>query len=264
MRKYLIFALALLSPIRIAPTALGQPAEPIGDDRAIQLFRVMEQRLAKAKSLECAFTIAVQYPEGPGEPREVVSLEGSLLLAEGNRARLEVNERTDGRPLFQRTVSDGSRWLWQDQYSPPHLVNEKPVATLNADFLTSLARTGLYLPTMLLPPALAAETRDRCPVSGLRLGRTEQVGGREAQRLEYRLVVKGRKAPEAKDLLFQVSLWLDRETSLPLRRVVRMRVEGATELVILETYRKLVPDAGPDATRFQLPERTKARIVEPR
>jgi hypothetical protein len=263
MLKYTVFALALLSPIHIAPAAQGQTAEPIGDDRANRLFRAMEQRLADAKSLECSFTITVQHPEAAGEPREVRSLEGSLLLAEGSRARLEMNERKEGRPLFHLMASDGRRFLWGDMNNPPRLVDEKPNATLNADFLTMLARSGLYMSTMPLPPVPAA-ARDRFPVSDFRLGRTEQVGGREAQRLEYRLFVKGQKDPEGKDLPFQVSIWLDRKTSLPLRRMVRMRVQGTTEVVILETYGKLVPDSGPDAKRFQLPGRAKEVIVEPR
>jgi hypothetical protein len=116
---------------------------------------------------------------------------------------------------------------------------------------------------MPLPPVPAA-ARDRFAVSGFRLGRMEQVGGREAQRLEYRLFVRGQKDPEGKDLPFQASVWLDRKTSLPLRRMVRMRVQGATELVILETYGKLVPDARPDARKFQLPGQTKDQIVVPR
>jgi hypothetical protein len=52
MLTYFAFALALLRTILIAPTALGQAAEQIDDDRASQLFRAMEQQLGKAKSLE--------------------------------------------------------------------------------------------------------------------------------------------------------------------------------------------------------------------
>jgi hypothetical protein len=262
MLKYLVFALAFLTPIRTASTALGQTAGPIGDDRAIQLFRAMEQRLAKAKSLECGFTITVQHPEAAGEPREVRSLEGSLLLAEGNRARLEMNERKEGRPLFHLMASDGRRFLSGDMNNPPRLIDEKPSATLNADFLTMLARSGLYMSTLPLPPVPAA-ARDRFAVSGFRLGGLEQVGEHEAQRLEYRLFIKGQKDPGGKDLPFPVSVWLDRKTSLPLRRMVRMRVQGTTEVVILETYGKLVLNSGPDARRLELPGRTKDQIVKP-
>ena len=263
MLTYLAFAMALLRPIHIAPTALGQAADQIDDDRASQLFRAMEQRLAKAKSLECAFTITAQHPEAAGEPREVRSLEGSLLLAEGNRIRLEMNERTEGRPLFHLMASDGRRFLSGDMNNPPRLIDEKPSATLNADFLTMLARSGLHMTTLPLPP-VPATAQDRFTVSGFRLGGVEQVGGHEAQRLEYRLFIKGQKDPEGKDLPFQVSVWLDRKTSLPLRRMVRMRVQGTKELVILETYGKLVLDTEPDARRFQLSGRTKDQIVDPR
>ena len=147
--------MALLRPIHIAPTALGQAAEPIDDDRASQLFRAMEQRLAKAKSLDCAFTITAQHPEAAGVPKEDRSLEGSLLLAEGNRIRLEMNERTEGRPLFHLMASDGRRFLSGDMNNPPRLIDEKPSATLNADFLTMLAHSGLHMTTMPLPPVPA-------------------------------------------------------------------------------------------------------------
>jgi outer membrane lipoprotein-sorting protein len=123
----------------------GQIAKQETDNRAKQLFQKMEERLAKAKTLECAFEIKDEF-SAPGDPRTTLLLEGSLFLAEGNRARQEMSERTEGRPIFHMLVSDGTRWWWHDKGSPPHLVNKKPGNNLNPDFLTALARTGLSLP----------------------------------------------------------------------------------------------------------------------
>jgi hypothetical protein len=61
--------------------AIGQDAKPTGDDGAEQLFRKMEERLEKARTLECAFEIMGDL-QAPGDPRTNLLLDGSLFLAE--------------------------------------------------------------------------------------------------------------------------------------------------------------------------------------
>jgi len=229
-----------------------------GDDRAKQLFQEMEGRLAKAQTLECVFEITDEFA-APGDPRTKLLLKGSLFLAEGNRARQEINERADGAPLFHMLVSDGIRWWWHDKGSPPHLVNKKPYAHLNADYLTALARMGLSLANLPLPPVEAADSKERFPVSGFRLGPKEKIGEREAQRLEYQLFIKGQKAPNGKDAPFSVTVWLDPQTSLPIQRVVVQDVLG---MRITESYGKLILNGKVDAKRFGLPKETRETIVE--
>jgi len=236
----------------------GQNTNRGGDDRAKQLFQQMEGRLAKAQTLECAFEITDEFA-ARGDPRSKLLLEGYLFLAEGNRARQEINERADGRPTFHMLVSDGMRWWWYDKGSPPHLVNTKPYADLNADFLTALARTGLSLPNLPLPPVEAADSKERFPVSGFRLGPKEKIGEREAQRLEYQLFIKGQKEPNGEDAPFSVTVWLDPQTSLPIQRVVVQDVLG---MRITESYDKLILNGKVDAKRFELPKETKETIIE--
>src|SRR3954453_14804884 len=160
--------------------AIGQDAKPTGDGGAEQLFRKMEERLEKAKTLECAFEIKGDL-QAPGDPGTDVLLDGSLFLAEGNRVREEIRESIKGHPLFRLLVSDGRRWWWHDKGSPPHLVEKKPADNLKSDFLTLLARPGLYLPTLPLPPVEVADIKEQFPVSRFRVGLKENVGGREAQ-----------------------------------------------------------------------------------
>lgn len=265
MFKHLVFSLVLIVPASSTTPVLGQGSKPVGDDRAKQLFQEMEQRLAKAKSLECAFEIKAEWASG-GDPRKTMLLEGSLFLADGNRVREEMNERTDGRPLFKFLVSDGARWWWHDKGSPPHLVDKKPWASLNADFLTSLARAGFFLPTAPLPPVEAADGKDRFPVSGFRLGPKEKLGEREAQRLEHQLFIKGQKGPKGEELSFPVTVWLDPQTSLPIKRMLSLKFVGTKEpeLVITESYGKLVLDGEVNAKKFELPKKTEDTIVESR
>lgn len=258
MFKYLVFSLVLIVLNACSTPAPSQDAKPAGDDRAKRLFQEMEERLAKAKTLECAFEIKNEF-SAPGDPQTTLLLEGSLFLAGGNQVRQEMNERTDGRPLFKSLVSDGAHWWWYDKGSPPHLVNKKPGDNLSADFLTALARTGFSLPTAPLPPVEAADSRERFPVSGFRLGSKEKVGKREAQRLEYQLFIKGQNGPKGEVLPFSVTVWLDPQTSLPIKRVVTQTVLGMS---ITESYGKLVLNGELDAKKFELPKETKDTIVE--
>jgi outer membrane lipoprotein-sorting protein len=242
----------------VAP-AFGQATQPAGEERAKQMFDAMEQRLASAESLECSFELTAESRE-PGHPNQALRLEGSLLLDAGNRHRLEINERSTGHELFKLLVSDGSRGWWHDKDSPPYLVNNKPPATLNADFRTSLARAGLFLPTLPWPPVDAADAKDRFPVSRFRLGPVEKVGDREARRLEYDLFIKGQRGPHGEEMPFPVTLWVDQESSLPVKRVVRQDMMGV--MVVTERYEKLTRDGPVDERAFELPKKTPDTLVE--
>src|SRR5262249_22503552 len=160
---------------------------PVNDDARL-LFQKMERRLAGARALECVFEIKAEV-QGPGDPPTTLLLDGSLVLASGNRARKEMMELVadDGPTLFRSVVCDGQRGRGQDKGSRPEPTEEEPPKTLGADFRTLLARSGLYLPTLPLPPVGAASIKDRFPVSQFRIGPKEKVGDREAQRLEYQL-----------------------------------------------------------------------------
>jgi hypothetical protein len=259
MFKYLTGPLAVVVLAGAAPTDR--------DDRAKQLFDLMEQKVTAGKSVECAFEIKADLSEGRG-PTVTLDLEGFLAVADGNRARLEIRERTAARPPFHLVVSDGQRWWWHDKGSPPHLVNKSPGANLASDYRTSFARAGVFLPTLPLPPVEAAGPKDRFPVSGFRLGPKERVGTRDAQRVDYDLFVKGQTQPNGGPMPFPVQLWLDAETSMPVKRVVTQKlVDGAgkalTGMVITETYRKAVSGGAIDPKTFEVPKATGETIVEP-
>ncbi len=259
MLKYLTGPLAVVALAGAAPTDPG--------DRAKQLFDAMEQKVTTGQSFQCAFEIKADLSEGAG-PAVALDLDGSLAVADGNRARLAVRERTAGRPPFHLVVCDGRRWWWHDKGSPPHLVNRPPGASLAGDYRVSFARAGVFLPTLPLPPVEADGPTDRFPVSGFRLGPKERVGTRDAQRVGYDLFVKGQTQPDGGPMPFPVQLWLDAETSLPVKRVVTQKlVAGAGEaragVVVTETYQKAASGGAVAPGTFELPKATGETIVEP-
>ena len=212
---------------------------PKGDgaaNEAEKLFRTMEEKLAKAKTLECVFDVKF----------DTLSYKGSLFLAEGNRARLEINEATKGRLMRVLIVSDGTRLSGQDNGMTHPKLEDTP-KNLNAEILTWVARPGVFLPQAPLPDVKADDAKDRFRVSDFTLGPKDKVGKREAQRLGYQLTVKGQNDP------FSVLVWLDLKTGLPVKRMVTSRAGGA-EMTVVETYGKLTLDEKTDAKKFDLPK----------
>jgi outer membrane lipoprotein-sorting protein len=217
-------------------TVLGQ-----GNNDAEQLFRRMEEKLAKAKTLELVFEGKLEVKEG----NESVTLrrEGSLLLAEGSRMRLEMKEGAKAETMWRLMVSDGARMKVLDKGSDPQ-VQTAPKSG-NSEVLTWVTRAGVLLPQMPLPDVQAADGNDRYPVSDFRLGNKEKVGEREAQRLEYQLVVKGHPG------IFAVTVWLDTKTDLPVKRLVTFQMPGHMA-TLTEGYMKLTLDGNVDAKKFEL------------
>jgi WD40 repeat protein len=210
--------------------------ELLAANDAEKLFLAMEEKLTKTKTLECGFDVKI----------DTLSYKGSLFLAEGNRSRLEINEATKCRQMRVLIVSDGARLSYQDNGMPHPKFDDTP-KNLNAEILTWVARSGVFLPQAPLPDVKVDDAKDRFRVSGFKLGSKEKVGEREAQRLDYQLAVKGLNDP------LSVALWLDVRTGLPVKRIVTEGVAGE-KMRVTETYGKLALDEKVDARRFDLPK----------
>jgi outer membrane lipoprotein-sorting protein len=216
--------------------AANAPKDEGANNEAKKLFRAMEDKLANAKALDCVFEIKM----------DPMSYKGSLFLAEGNKARLEINEATKERPMRCRLASDGARLSYQDNGLSHPNVSDTP-KDLNRDILTWVARPGVFLSQAPLPDVKADDAKDRFPVSDFKLGNKEKVGELEAQRLEYRLAVKGQESN------YLVVIWLDLKTGLPLKRTVSPW-EAKEKMVLVENYTKLTLDQKVDAKNFDLPK----------
>jgi hypothetical protein len=188
--------------------------------------------LAKAKTLECVFDFTIG----------TLSYDGSLVLAEGNRACVQINEATEGRSMRLLIVSDGTRRSFQDNGIGQPQLGDTP-KNLNAEIVTWVARSGVFLPHAPLPDVRVDEAKDQFRVSGFQLGKKEKVGEQEKQRLEYQLSVRG--------LEFSVAIWLDLNTGLPIKRLVTQRGQQTT---VVETYPKLTLNEKVDAKKFDLPK----------
>lgn len=210
-----------------------EPGEPKND--AASWFRALEQRLARSKTLECDFEVKTA----------LASFHGSLTLGEGNKARLEINSETEGRPLRLLLVSDGERTHVRDSGGGPW-VHDTP-RNQNADILTWLTIPGIFLPQTPLPDVTVADAKDRFRASGFKLGENKRLGGRDIQMLEYQLAVKGQ------DDTFSVAVWLDVPSGLPVKRTITSAVRGE-KMTLAETYGKLTLDPNVDAKKFELPK----------
>jgi outer membrane lipoprotein-sorting protein len=231
MRLYIVLALTVGSLL-----AGEAPKDNGAKKEGEKLFHTMEEKLAKAKTLECVFDVKI----------DTLSYRGSLFLAEGNRARLEIQEAVKGQPIRVLMISDGTRQSFQDKGITHPQVGNTP-KNLNAEILTWVARSGVFLPHTPLPDVRADNAKDRFPVWGFKPGNKEKVGAREAQPLAYQLSVKGLNNP------LSATVWLDLKTGIPVKRQVTERV-GAQQTTVVETYGKLTLDEKVDAKKFDLPK----------
>jgi hypothetical protein len=242
----ILIALCLAQVLRV----MGED-KAAGDDAAKQLFQKMEDQLAKAKTLKCNLEIHIEGTGEPGAPLRKVDFIGSLALAEGNRARLELR-KTRPEPSdmpevpFWLTISDGNRLLHQDSGMPKPTIGSVGAMDSHADIAAFLARSGIYPTTLPLPDVDVKKMKDRFPVSDCKLGPKEKVDGVLAQRLDYQFEVIGQKGP------IQASVYIGVKGGLPLKRTSTWKLGGIQVMAIAETYKHLVADEKIDPEEFHL------------
>jgi outer membrane lipoprotein-sorting protein len=231
--------LALLAlPAAMLPAAAAQ-----GGDEAEKLFRAVEARLSKARTVRLAFRVDTYLG------REKGMLTGTLLLAAGNKARLRVKGAILGKDLDAELVSDGARMRALDQPSAKPLEAPAP-KHLNEIVTAALSRSGLFLNLDLLSKQLdrtdggQLNPADLFPVSDLKLGRKENLMGREAQILTYAVRYDAKRKLNA-------TVWIDTQTGLPLKRVMTPQ-EGQSKEQITETYTDVKLNEKLDPKQFEL------------
>jgi outer membrane lipoprotein-sorting protein len=234
--------LLLLPVVLLAFAEDGKEAE--------KLFRAAEKKLLDADTVQMSFTATATHDKGKLEGK------GTVLLARGNKARLEMKGTFLGKSGSLLMICDGTRQKTESAEAGKEgkgMVRDAP-----KDFTTRLTkattRIGI-LPSFFLVRAQAEgekdpDVEDVMKVSDFSLGKKEKVGERQAQIVEYKMTHDaggGRKDTHT------VQLWLDSETHLPLKRVVRGGKEGEGFPPITETYD--IRLNGPiDKVKFEVPK----------
>jgi outer membrane lipoprotein-sorting protein len=214
-------------------------AEP---NEAEKLFREMEAKLTKAKTLECVSTI-----QEKGKPDYRVS----LVLAEGNKCRVELTRNEDRRILKSALISDGAKYVLIDgDDAKPAAVTP---AWMNGYLRFFVVRFGGHFAAFAATSGFERMTED--PMlekdivpSDFKLGNKEKVGEQEAQVIEYTIPI-----PFSEDKPHLI-VWIDLKTRLPLKRVLTIG-DGYKKETLTETFTKLNLDEKIDPKQFELPKK---------
>jgi len=240
---------------------------------AEELFRRLDERLARAQTLQLAFKVTAReiginregQEEGESQTEE---LEGTIALKEPNQARFEVKGQSKGRLdrpriVKQRTldalhVSDGKTLCHKAGPAPDKGFEGVAPKAFKKTFCRVFARVGVYRPYFaLLGPATGrsrpvdsseAEMPMRLTPLSFTLIRKEQKDPPEA--IEY--VVR---PPEGGRILSRV--WLDPKTGLPWKGTYVIQ-GGGRQVTVTEEYHNLKLDEAIEPARFELP-----RIAQP-
>jgi len=222
--------------LAVLAIALFLPQEK---NEAEELFKRMEEKLLKAKTLQCMV-------EGVVEPIKL-KLSGELWLDEGNRARMELEGKTEEVNRSAVIISDGRTVRKAQDENARSIVASERYGT---HVRTCFARFGFLGMTDQWDDTVADPLETR-RLSGFRLGAKEKVGEREAQAVEYR--IGGEPA--------EVTLWIDLKSHLPLKRTVTQAPQRFGKMgevtVIREMYADVKLDERVDPAKFELSKEKK-------
>ena len=210
------------------------------DNEGEKLFRKVEQQVRAANSLKVVFDIDGQVG------KDTVKQQGTLLVAEGNKGRLELKTTVGGKIVTEQMVADGKESAFLDAGK---IVGErKPVNAGSTE--TALAvtiRAGVLAALQVGPdPKNKFDVDKVLAASDFKLGAKEMVGSREAQVVTYTL-----KSPTG-DML-QTTLWIDSKTELPLKRTTRGKVKDVKTTAV-EVYSEFALNPTLDPKIFELPK----------
>src|SRR5262249_10180107 len=125
-----------LAPVLLAAMASADTAKD-----AEKAFQEMSTALTQATSFACAFEIKVESPEGKG------SFKGRLVVAQGNKVRIEMDGEGGGKTTSLLSVSDGTKTVAvANKTTQPARDTPK---NMTQAVLTGTARGGLFVPSFL-------------------------------------------------------------------------------------------------------------------
>ena len=223
MKVFLVLAIATLLPQE--------------KNEAEELFKKMEEKLVKAKTVHLKL-------EGSMEPMDF-KITGELWLGEGGRVRMDLEGKSGDMVRSVSMVSDGTT---VNTSSDDRKKSFKAPESFGKLVRTCIARAGFLgtVDTTDSETEAGTEPGEGFTVSEFKMGAKEKVGERSAQGLEFTVTKKKKKDTAA------ITLWIDVETQLPLKRTLKLGGRSLTE-----SYSGLKLDEKIDAAKFEPPKDAK-------
>jgi outer membrane lipoprotein-sorting protein len=222
--------LALFILILAAAPALAQEGE------AEKLYRAMEKKILAAPSLVVEFN-SQHTVDDKSEPSKF-TVKGTISIAAGNKTRLDLESelfQLGGKTLI---VTNGK----SKSAKVGNLVFVEGPFPPEGEVLRALiARFGAAAAALEKEIATADLDKDY-PVKNFKLGAKELVDKREAQVVQYQIQNK------IIGNLTEMSVWIDTETQLPLKRAEDGKKQKSTE-----TYGVFTVDSKLDDKLFDVP-----------
>jgi outer membrane lipoprotein-sorting protein len=179
---------------------------PAQGNEAEKLFRAMEERIKAARAVQFTFE-AEMKGRGKGEEAK---LKGSVLFTKDNKARLKMSGNEMGKEMTIEMISDGKRMKMAESPETIAKADEERTRTdLHSLLSAAVSGPGLLLTYGDFSPGPPAPTYR---LVNFKAGAAEKVGGREAKVVTCDAVLLGDTC--------QVTLWIDAETLLPLKRLI--------------------------------------------
>jgi outer membrane lipoprotein-sorting protein len=210
------------------------------ENEAEKLFRKAEQQIRSAKGLKVVFEV-----EGEVGSQKAKSM-GYLLVAEGNKGRVEVKTFMGDKSSVGQMISDGKEFA---EVEGGKVVGERrPVDPASTESALAISIRAGVLAVLQIPldPKNKLDVDKALPASEFKLTGKEMVGTRQANVLTYKL------APPMGDPI-QMTLWLDATTALPLKRST-LRTLKDIKISAVEVYTEIVLNPTIDAKIFELPK----------
>jgi RNA polymerase sigma factor (sigma-70 family) len=221
----------------------GKGGDAVQEIGAEMLYLAMEKKVRGAKSLQVAVDSEVDSKDFKG------TVKTTIYATQPNKSRLEIDFTIDGKADKLLFLTDGKA-RYTKQGDKGTLDPDPKKAAAEGKLVPGIvARMGVSAAMIMARSAKQGEEKEvdldkDVPVTDFKLGAKEMVGKSMAQVVSYQLDFDGISA--------KMSLWIDTNTHLPLKRVVTVD-EGGQMIRITETYSTFTIDAKLDPKLFELP-----------
>jgi outer membrane lipoprotein-sorting protein len=217
------------------------------DDDALLACRALEKRINEAKSLRITVGMTIELENQRGE-RKRGELSGSVWLAEGNKARIDLSGKAPGDKDMQfKMISDGHRMLARVKGQPDRPPHEAP-KDIGEIIRGTISRAGIFAGVFYgVPEKEEPKLDDLYQISDFKLGARQKSGSREILIIDYKIGFRGAKEKG----LITLALYAD--SMLPQKRIFTI-TDAAHKVRIIETYSEFTVDPMLEAKQFDLPE----------